>query len=356
LLAVQWRGRWRQLLASRRTLVLLALVLLVALAALAKYAVSPRPQPPDLHRYVKGLIQLVRPDYDWRTDYALNLFAAADVHFRWTVIGWARGVAALVRGELGWAEGGVAIAVALLLFWRLRSAGRLATGPWSAARLFLLGIAVFALGHAVFVIVPAMSFSPAGIANRALVAAAIGVALIFVAVMRLGVQLAPARMRSPVFAAALAAVAFLGTLRILEIEKYWTEAPAIQQKVLAAARLDLKGVPAGSSVMLDNVCPYHGSAVILEAPWDTSGALGLAIGKPLHADVVSRRMQLRPDGVATSIYGEPAFYPFGPNLYVYDPSRHLVVPLADLASAERYFRRAPRAACPEAYVGQGVLI
>ena len=43
---------------------------------------------------------------------------------------------------------------------------------------------MFILGHATFVIVPAMNFSPTGTGNRALVAAAVGVALILAAVVR----------------------------------------------------------------------------------------------------------------------------------------------------------------------------
>ena len=147
-------------------------------------------------------------------------------------------------------------------------------------------------------------------------------------------------------------------LRIEQIETYWTEAPAIQAKVLAAARTDLRDVPPNSFVMLDNVCPYHGPAVIFEAPWDVSGALSLVSGKEIRGDAVSPRMTLRRNGLATSIYGEPAFYPYGRRLYVYDPARHLVVQLGDFATARRYFGEASatRTPCPRGYVGHGVLI
>ena len=221
--------------------------------------------------------------------------------------------------------------------------------------MLLLGIAAFVLGHAVFVIVPAMNFSPSGMANRALVAAAAGVALVIVAALRFVTGRMEAQRRSSVFASGIAIVGLLGTLRMLQIENYWAEAPAIQRKILAAARSDLKRVPPQSFVMLDGVCPYHGPAVILEAPWDVSGAFALVLGKPIHGDAVSPRMSLRRDGLATSIYAEPAFYPFGRSLYVYDPRRHSVVQLADLNTARRYFDR-PRTQCTRGYVGQGVLI
>jgi hypothetical protein len=350
--------KWREKVRGRHVVALLALVVLVGLLTLAKYALSSRPQPPDLHRYIKGLIQLVRPDYDWRTDFSLNIFAATSVHFWWPIAGWWRGAGALLTRELGLPAGAAALTAAALAFWRIRSAGAPAAGPWTDARLLLLGTAIFTLGHAVFVIVPAMSFSPTGMANRALVAAALGVALIFAAVLRYAKRLVAVQHRALAFSSAMAFVVLLGTLRILEIEKYWTEAPAVQRKVLAAARTDLMDVAPQSSVMLDGVCPYHGPAVVFEAPWDISGALSLAAGKPIHGDAVSPRMAVRGDGLATSIYGEPAFYPFGRNLYVYDPGRHRLVQLSDLVAAQRYFSEADhsRRWCPLSYVGQGELI
>jgi hypothetical protein len=325
---------------------------------LAKFAISDRPPAPQLTRYMKGLIQLVRPDYDWRTDYSLNIFAALDVHFWWPVLGWARGAEALVDGALGWAAGGAAIAAALLAFWRIRSAGPPLARPWSNRRLLLLGGAAFVLGHAAFVIAPSIFFSPTGMANRALVAGAVGVALIFVAVLRSVDGLAGGARAPLIFSAAIGIIVLLGTLRILQITNYWADAPAIEERILTAARSDLKDVPAQSSVMLDNVCPYHGPAAIFEAPWDVSGALSLATGKPIHGDVVSSRMLLQRNGLATSIYGERAFYPYGRDLYVYDPARHRLALLPDFGAASRYFldAKATRKRCPRGYVGHGVLI
>ena len=349
-------ARWQS--DRRRAVVLLTLAALVGALALAKFGLSDRPEAPELQRYVKGLIQLVRPDYDWRTDYALNVFAAAEVHFWSPLLGWLRGVQALVRGDLGWVDAAAALAAALLAFWRIRLPESSSAKPWSNGQLALLGLATFVLGHAAFVIVPSIFFSPTGIANRALVAGAVGVALVLVAGVRYLASLAGGRHQSLVFAAVIAVIAFVGTLRVLQIANYWTEARPIADKILAAARSDLKDVPAQSVVLLDNVCPYHGPAVIFEAPWDVSGALTLASGKPVRGDAVSPRMSLQKGGLATSIYGEAAFYPFGRNLYVYDPPRHRLVQLGDFAAARRYFRAASatRTPCSRGYVGHGVLI
>jgi hypothetical protein len=357
LLVMRWRSaRERRL--KRTDIALLALVFLVGPLVLAKFAMSDRAPAPQLTRYMKGLTQFVRLDYDWRTDYSLNIFAALDVHFWWPILGWARGTEALIEGALGWTEAAVAVIAALLAFWRIRSAAAPLARPWSNRRLLLLGAAAFVLGHAAFVIAPSIFFSPTGMANRALVAGAVGVALIFVAVVRSAGGLGGDTRAPLMFSAAIAIIVFLGTLRILQIANYWAEAPAIAERILTAARSDLKDLPAQSTVMLDNVCPYYGPAVIFEAPWDVSGALSLAAGKPIRGDAVSLRMALRPDGLATSIYGDRAFYPYGPDLYVYDPARHRLVPLRDFGASLRYFAeaKATRTPCPRGYVGHGVLI
>ncbi|MEP7130451.1 MAG: hypothetical protein ABI770_04910 [Sphingomicrobium sp.] len=356
LLALQWRSPVRG--PGRRTIALAVVVMLIAVSVLAKFALSDRPPAPEIARYTKGLIQLVRPDYDWRTDYALNIFAAANVHFWWPVLGWARAAEALFRGQLDWSAPAAAIFAAFVAFWRVRGDARSRAASVGDGQLLLVGLTAFVLGHAVFVIVPAMFFSPAGMANRALVAGAVGVALIVVAILQYVSGRIAENRRQLAYSSAVAALVMLGTLRIEQIAAYWTAAPAIQQSVVAAARADLKGLPSQSFVMLDNVCPYHGPALIFEAPWDVSGALSLAVGKTIHGDAVSPRMSLRNDGLATSIYGEQAFYPYAAALYVYDPARHLLARLGDLGAARRYFRQASksRTPCPRGYVGHGVLI
>jgi hypothetical protein len=358
LLGQQWRRSVREPVFGRPLVALALVIVLIALSVLAKFALSDRPQAPQFARYMKGLIQLGRPDYDWRTDYALNIFAAASVHFWWVVLGWLRGAQALIRGELGWIDTAAAAAVALFALWRVRSAGPAVGKPWPNGRFLLLGVAVFVLGHAVFVIVPAIFFSPTGVANRALVAAAVGVALIVAGVIRWAIVVLPVNWRSIIFSWVIALMTLFGMLRMEQILHYWAEAPAIQENVLAAARSDLQGLPPQSLVMLDGICPYYGPAVIFEAPWDVSGALSLAAGKPIRGDAVSPRMSLQREGLATSIYGEQAFYPYGGNLYVYDPTRHVLARLGDLDAARRYFRQANarRTPCPRSYVGHGVLI
>jgi hypothetical protein len=181
--------------------------------------------------------------------------------------------------------------------------------------------------------------------NRVQVAAAIGVAMIFVALISLGTNALPPRHRGIAFGAAIAVVSAAAFARLSMIEHYWAEAPILQQRVLTAARGDLQSLPTNSTVILDSVCPYFGPAVVFETSWDVGGALTLALNRPLAGDAVSSRMSVTAKGLQTSIYKEPSFYPYGPGLYIYSPSTHQVVQLRDAATAARYFAHRPPTSC-----------
>jgi hypothetical protein len=215
--------------------------------------------------------------------------------------------------------------------------------------LLLLGFAAFLLGNAVFLIVPYIAFTPTGIDNRTQVAAALGAALIFTAILSV------ISIRPRAFAAVVALITAAAFARLSMIENYWAEAPALQERILSAARIDLRTLPANSAVILDGVCPYHGPAVVFET-WDVGGALTLALGRPVYADTVSPRMSLTPNGLSTSIYKMPDFYPYGERLYVYQPYRHRLVRLDSAAAAKAYFTTHKATLCPAGYVARGVAV
>ena len=236
----------------------------------------------------------------------------------------------------------------MLSFWRCSTAG-----ATRALRLLLLGIVVFVLGHGTFLVVPSISFAPTGMANRVLVAGAVGVALVMVAALGLS-----SRYHRRIFPSVIAVLAFGAVLRLSQVEGYWSEVPAIQREILAQARSDLRSLPSGSTVILDGVCPYHGPAVVFETSWDVAGALSLALGRELSGDAVSPRMSVTSLGLRTSMYKQAAFYPYGPGLYAYNPHLHVVAPLTTARRAQDYFRLPARwpTPCPRAYVDHGVLI
>jgi hypothetical protein len=302
----------------------------------------------NISRYAAGLRQLVRPDYDWRFDSGLNIFAMAQAYFSAPVKGWGTGAISLLAGRSGVEVTALTIAIAAVCFWRLatRDSRKETTEP---KRLLLLGFAAFMLGNAVFLIVPYIAFTSTGIDNRTQVAAALGAALIFTAILSVISN------RPRAFAAVVALITAAAFARLSTIENYWAEAPALQQRILSAARIDLRTLPANSAVILDGVCPYHGPAVVFES-WDAGGALTLALGRPVYADTVSPRMSLTPNGLSTSIYKMPDFYAYGERLYVYQPYRHRLVRLDSAASAKAYFTTRKATLCPVGYVARGVAV
>lgn len=295
----------------------------------------------DPQRYLLGLRQLFRVDYDWRVDSGLNIFATSRTHFWNPIQGWWTGARALLTGNSGWEVTLIALLIAGLALWRLTSRDE-AERPSRRGQLLFLGIAAFVLGNATFLIVPAVVFTSTGLDNRVQVAAAIGVAMVFVGLISLGTDALRPSHRRTAFGAAIAVISASAFVRLSMIEHYWAEAPILQNRVLAAARRDLQNVPADSTVILDGVCPYHGPAVVFETSWDVGGALTLALNRPIRGDAVSPRMSVTSNGLQTSIYKAPSFYPFGSELFVYNPSTHQLVQLTDPETTARYFaHRAP---------------
>src|SRR4029078_5692352 len=123
--------------------------------------------------------------------------------------------------------------------------------PVARKRLMLLGIATFILGNATFLIVPAVVFTSTGLGNRVHVAAAIGVAMMFVSAIAYATSAAPHRHRQTLFCAAIAVITAAAFARLATVELYWAEAPALQERILTSAHDDLRDVPANSTIILD---------------------------------------------------------------------------------------------------------
>lgn len=220
----------------------------------------------------------------------------------------------------------------------------------------LIGLIIFLLGHAVFLVLPGLMFSPTGLANRVSVAAAPGSAMLACALLAFAASPMPSRWRPRAIAASIALVATAGMVRLAVIEEHWAQASRVQEEILLAAKQDLRTLPAGSTVLLDRVCPYRVPGVVFETWWDTGPALSLTLGRKLDADVLSERSRITAFGIETSIYDEPKVYRYGDRLYLYDPALHRVTAGSDQETVRRYFSTRRSANCPASYVAHGVLI
>ena len=355
LLYDRWRSDSRE--PGRREMQLTAVMMAtLALAVIVKGIVTDRAQRPDMAMYMKGLARLVDPAYDWRAEGSLNIFATVEVNLWQPFAGMVRGGGAMLRGELGLPAMLIGIAVGAVVAWRLWPNEKVEEERGGAIRLLAIGFGAFLLGHMTFLITSQIMFSPTGIGNRALVAIAIGVALLFAAVAALATNGLGSQRGRSVFAAIVALIAVAGSWRVEQVYLYWAESWTIEQQLFASAKADLKGLPPKSTIIFDGVCPYHGPGIVMETV-EAADFLYLALGYPMLADTSADRMTVTPEGLRTWIYGDRYLYPYGDRLFVYDPDKHSVERLTDYRSALTYFSNSTGIRkCPQGYVGQGVLI
>ena len=345
---------------SRRLKAIIVVILAIAATAiLLKMIASDRARSilyPEL--YLKGIRTLFDPSYDFRLDSGPNVFAAVQVHFGLTLAGWWSAMVELLHYRWNPLAALFALACAALAASRIGASHSSVDRKVRPLWLIAAGLIAFVIGHAALFAAAGLTFSGIGMANRVLAAPAIGVAMILTAGLAAGVNIAPLSMRQAALGVLIVIVVALGAYRIWMIERYWTEAPGLQARFLENAKRDLRSVPPGSTVIVDGLCPYHGPAVVFETWWDTGPALSLSLNRKLDADLLNGRSQLEPGGLRTWIYGDSRFYPFGPDLYLYNPAARSHVGLPDLESARAAIARwgSPWRNCSPGKEGQGEFI
>ncbi|MGH2521103.1 MAG: hypothetical protein ACRDH2_01255, partial [Anaerolineales bacterium] len=206
---------------------------------------------------------------------------------------------------------------------------------WVAA----LGLVVFGLGYTIFLTNYNVQFTPTGIANRTTMAAAIGVTLSLVGALGWVSTLLPARFHQRIFSALIALVCLGSVIVNNTLAAFWVKASEQEQTILADIHERFPTLPTGSTLLLDGVCPYLGPAIVFESSWDLAGALLIHYHDySLRADVVTPRLQIKPEGLTTSLYDVEYTYPYE-NLLVYHAGQRLAFPLSDAEAARRYFEQ-----------------
>ena len=290
--------------------------------------------------------------------YGLNVVSAARVHFG------DYGVR-LPATALTLAPAAPATVLVLTALFALAAfaylAGAIRTEPWPPVRtwgaLIAAGILVFGLGYAIFLTNYNVQFTPAGVANRSAIAAAVGAAMCIVGCMGcLATPLSARRLRPMAFAVLIAMVASSGFLIVNVIAGSWIAAYDTEQRVLARIRQRFPALPPHSTLILDGVCPYVGPAIVFESNWDLAGMLQVFYHEAtLAADVVTPRLAVGDDAIATTIYQQRTKYPYGRGLFVYDAGADVVQPLTDAAKARAYFSTSTMGrSCPAGKEGLGV--
>lgn len=348
------RGRWITFLAVN----LLALVLLGAYKA----GYSPRLNAP------RGLVAQVLDltaaavATSWREgDYGFNLWGALSVHLGTFGAGLLFAASSVAQYGLTRDQVAAALAAGVLLglgvWWHSRREEWLTPRRWIA--ILAAGLCVFIGGYTIFLTTRSIQIVSTGPGNRTGVAAALGAAIVVVAVCGLFVgALRRPPWRAAIVALLIGAQAAAGTLTLAAIGRFWSQSYVRQLQVLSVIRRDVPSLPAGGTLILDGVCPYEGPAIVFESSWDLAGALQLAYGDPALTADSTRSMQPGPKGVVTSLYDDDFVYPYGHELIVFDLVSKRTTPLVDRETAVAYLRDAiaRRPLCAAGKEGQGVPI
>lgn len=248
--------------------------------------------------------------------------------------------------------------VALLLVYLIRrSSEPLSQIGWK--KVIGSGLVVFILGYAIFLTTNQVGFSTTGGANRIAIAAALGVAVCFAGVIGWFSSLFRVRLGKVVFCILFTALCAAETLVTNSIAYYWTRD---YQKELAVQTSIFDSLPPlrpGTTLIEDGVCPFYGPAIILEAYWDASGIVRLHYhDQKLLGDVISPRIQVKNNGLLTSIYNTNHFYPYSPNLLLYNVQLHKRFVIRDRKVLQTYlstYRAETNLNCP-GVPGKGIPI
>ena len=215
------------------------------------------------------------------------------------------------------------------------------------------GIALFIAGYSLVPINPAKD----GFNNRAAIAGTLGVAVSTVGLLGMLTSLAPVVWQKVLFSTVVSFIGMSGTLIIDVVANFWVQSYRRQIEALSDIRSHMPEIPAGTTLILDGVCPYIGPAPVFESEWDLAFALMIYYGHAdINANIVSRRLTVGSNGlIFQSMFG-PVVHPFD-ELYVYHFGRKESYALPDAQTAKNYFEnvstdRADR--CPPDFYGNGV--
>ena len=298
--------------------------------------------------------------------YISTLGAAADVHFGEYGLQLPLKVGRVLRDYRDPATIVVSLVVGVVVFVYLRRALRMTSVGWPNPRTWLAvmaaGLTVFAAGYAVSLMTAEIGFHPTGVMNRTAIAAALGVAFTFVAVIGWATSwLRSERRRRVAFSTLIALLAFAGCLLTNTIATFWVTASREQRTIIDAVRRRFPSLPSGTTILLADICPYIGPGVVFETSWDVRGMLQVVYDDvTLRGNVVRPNLEVRDDGIRLTFWGDFVnLYPFGDRLVVFSARTGQVTPLPSADAARVFFSRRPPsigAGCPVGVEGSGAEI
>ena len=218
-------------------------------------------------------------------------------------------------------------------------------------KLMGVGLIVFVSGYAIFLTNSNFALATTGINNRLAIAGALGVAILFVAVIGWVSWMLPSpRLRLGLFSLLVALLGGAGFLLNNTIAAFWIAASRQQKETISAVRQQLSALPPETTLILDGVCPYTGPGIVFECYWDVGGMLRTYYHDPsIRGDIAKRNVQASDQGLYTRIYGEKKYYPYSEKLMLFDVGQNKVYGLKDFEAARLYFQASSpaRNACPD---------
>ena len=181
--------------------------------------------------------------------------------------------------------------------------------------------------------------TPTGIGNRIAIAAAAGVALVWVGCTSLATSWIPSAIaRRHSFAAITATLYAICVFVNASLGAFWAEAYRREVDVIASIKREYVEFPGPGSPIIDGVCPYVGPAVVFESSWDLTGALQVLYGQyGLNADIMTPSMTVTDSGLVGSIYFGTIVtkYPYA-RMSIFNVPRGLRVSVRDATDVRRY--------------------
>jgi hypothetical protein len=328
------RTRWLLLLAGN----VAALTLVVAYKALVTVRVNVEM---DFVSHVAGLVAgAVRVNYG---TYGLGL-----PYLIWWILRHRPDLPTLaVAGVLG--------LVIFTYLWHVTRWSRSALpNKTTWLKLIGLGVVVFGLGYAVFLVNADVWFTSASLGNRIAIAAALGVALTLVGGLGWASGLLMGKQaRGDLFCMLITLLCMSGFLVTNTLGLFWGEAYRRQQQIISDVRQVLPALPAGSAVILDGACLEHGGAYVFTGGRDVAGIMAIVYhDRSLRATSIDQDARVAESGVLISTYRRETIYPYGERLFLYNVEQKKVYRLINAAAARAYFRGStfrPERDCPPGF-------
>lgn len=207
-------------------------------------------------------------------------------------------------------------------------------------KLITSGLLVFGFGYAIFLTNTEFIFTTTGIGNRISIASAVGVAMSLVGGLGWLTAFMPSDSLRRLSFSMIATLFCIGGFLITNtLASFWITAYRQEQEILADIHRQFPTLPAGSTLILDGICPYVGPAIVFESNWDLAGALQLNYRDPtLRADVVTPNLKIEDGGLSTLLYGHLySRYAYSEKLLLYHFGYKMIHDLTSAETARRYF-------------------